>query len=111
MKRDIDYMRELLLKYEVDDSPLILKSLDGNTEKENYHIDLLCDACFLTKVNTSSYRITNKGHDFLANIRDKTVWEKTKETAEQIGSDALPILGKIALGLVEHKLKSMLGMD
>ena len=105
MQRDIDFMRELLLKYEADDSPLIITTLEGSTEKDNFHIQLLCDAGLLMKTNTNTYRITNDGHDFIANISDKTIWKKTKEKAKKLGNDAIPILGKIALDLVLEKLE------
>jgi hypothetical protein len=36
------------------------------------------------------------GHEFLANIRADTNWNKTKEIAKAVGSESLNILAQIA---------------
>ena len=67
MKRDDDYIRELLLKTEEDDNPQIVavKTLNPSPEdsKRNYHVDLLTDAGFMVQVGEGVYRLTNQGHD------------------------------------------------
>lgn len=49
--------------------------------------------------------ISPYGHEFLANIRSDTVWNKTKETAKKVGSFSIDTLSKIAVGVVTAIIK------
>jgi hypothetical protein len=49
------------------------------------------------------YGITHEGHDFLDNVRDDTVWNRTKE---KTGQASLEIVKAVAEGVV----KSMVGL-
>ena len=90
MKRDNDYMRELLLKYEAQDSYQIVavKELDGSNDKLLHHVDFLCDAGLLTPLNDHVYRLTNQGHDFLESIRNESIWRQTKSIIVKSGGNA-----------------------
>lgn len=48
--------------------------------------------------------LTPAGHEFLANIRQDTNWNKIKKRALKIGSLALPILQKIATKFIEEQI-------
>ena len=50
--------------------------------------------------------ISPKGHDFLANIRKDTIWNKTKEIAGKVGSSSLSALVQIATDVVTELIKS-----
>lgn len=50
--------------------------------------------------------ITPAGHEFLANIRKDTIWQKTKDTAAKIGSSSLSVLCQIASSVVSEIVKS-----
>ncbi len=82
MKRDFDYIRELLLKYEEDKSDLVLipQTLDGD-RKEFHHVQLLCDANLMVQVSDSAYRLTSGGHEFTAAIQDESTWQNIKAEA------------------------------
>lgn len=51
--------------------------------------------------------ITPRGHDFIENIRDKTIWNETKIKAKSVGSFALDILNQIAVSVVSSKLTGL----
>lgn len=44
--------------------------------------------------------LTPSGHEFLANIRSDTNWNKTKEIAKNVGSFSLDALTKIATAVI-----------
>lgn len=48
------------------------------------------------------------GHEFLANIRADSNWNKTKEIAKKVGSYSLDALAKIAIGVVTASINKQL---
>ena len=52
--------------------------------------------------------LTPSGHQFLANIRSETNWQKTKEIANKSGSVALNILETISRGIAEGAASALL---
>lgn len=112
MKRDMDLVRELLLK--VEEAPA-----DGLDEIENlkidkfttqeifYHIALLKEAGLVeAHINYANdgpnsawiTRMTWNGHELLDAIRDETVWGKTKEELKKVGGSAgLEVVKQIAI--------------
>ena len=114
MKRDNDYMRQLLLKYEAQDSYLIVavKELDGGNDKLLHHVDLLCDAGLVTPLNDHVYRLTNQGHDFLEAIRNETIWKKTNDVIVKAGGQAtLEIFMRVATGFLVEAITKNTGFD
>ena len=118
MKRDMDLIRDILLKIEGD------PSLDGTRYTEYtevdfpehsrqeifYHMDLLFEAQ-LTDGAPSMHapcvsRLTWDGHEFLAAIKDPGVWNKTKERAKGAAMLTLPIIIEIA----KQEMKKHLGL-
>ena len=109
MRRDDEYIRELLFKIENADDDLfyviITMGMSADERKEHYHIQLLCDEGLLYQVSDSAYRLTSQGHDFIEAIRDKGIWEKTKEAVAETGGNAsLEILKTLALGFLKTKI-------
>lgn len=51
--------------------------------------------------------ITPKGHEFLNNIKNETIWSETKKIAKQFGSFALSILNQIAADIISSKLTGL----
>ncbi|MDE2739867.1 MAG: DUF2513 domain-containing protein [Paracoccaceae bacterium] len=109
MKRDNDYMRELLLKFEADDSDhfLAVRAFESD-EKFLHHVDLLCDAGLVTPLSDSVYRLTYEGHDFIAAIRDPGIWQKVVEKAGGAGID---ILIGLAKGFMKEEIVKRTGID
>jgi len=76
-------------------------------EELQYHI-LQCDAanliCGVKPFSKGRYLVqdlTPKGHEFLANVREQSIWNKTKETAASVGSYSLTALAQIAAGIIQ----------
>lgn len=122
VQRDMDLVRELLLRIEQD------KSLDGtrwigftpaelgmeqrSVEEIAYHLDLLIDAGL---VEGKSYggaipaiaRLTWDGHEFLDNIKNTDVWSKTKQRVGDLANVSLKVIAAIA----EAEIKKRLGLS
>ena len=114
MKRDDDYIREMLFDVEASDeiyltAPLFL-SMTPDQEKLHQHAELLCDAGFFEAVNKGVYRMTNQGHDYLGVIRSNSVWGKTKKGAAKIGGASLGILKDIAVAYAKQEASEKLGL-
>ena len=55
--------------------------------------------------------ITYKGHEFLAKIKDDTVWKKTLSLAETVGNFSLKMIAEIAQGVATAHFKQLLGIN
>ena len=95
MKRDMDLIREILLKIEEHDvnSPSSTNlEIEGYSPREVYeharlmeNAGLIEDAHFDLAGNTWVQRITLSGYDYLDKVRDNTVWKKTKDVIKEKG--------------------------
>lgn len=52
-----------------------------------------------------------KGHEFLANIREDTVWNGVKSVASKVGSTSLKCIVQIASNVVSELIKSQFGLS
>lgn len=114
MKRDDDLIRDLLFEAEASDQPYLLAVMSMNPSeadlKRHMHAVWLSDAGFFQQVNDGVFRITNQGHDYLAAIRDDSVWKKTKEAASTAGGVGLGVMKDIAVAYVKQELSNRLGL-
>ena len=112
MKRDHDYIRELLLEAENSINPYISASMvigrNDKVSKRYFHANLLKDAGFFAEVGKGTFRLTNQGCDYLDVIRNDTVWQKTKDVAKKTGGTTLGIMKDIALSYVKQKIAGAL---
>lgn len=115
MKRDDDFVRELLLEAESSGGPYLLAVMTMNPSekdlKRHMHAVWLSDASFFQEVNKGVFRITNQGHDYLAAIRDDGVWQKTKAAASTAGGVGLGVMKDIAVAYVRQELSTRLGIS
>ncbi len=96
MHRDMDLVRELLIKLESDQklngtrwiqyTPKELGVSDRSAEEVGYHLGLLVEEGFVrgvvgTEIIPPISKLTWQGHEFLEDIRDPDIWSKTKERA------------------------------
>lgn len=96
LKRDMDLIRSILLEIEGKESTTswVTLSLEGYSDEQiNYHLDLLDQVGFLEVKKFSLERhmvrnITMRGHDFLDNAKNESVWEKTKTVIKDHGGSA-----------------------
>lgn len=125
MKRDMELTRTILLQIEASPEfstvngemrpvSAALLGIDGHSEEEIvYHSAQLVDAGFLTG-NTKMAghgivmigNLTWSGHEFLDDIRDQDIWQKTKERAKGVASIGVGFLWEIA----KAELKAKLGL-
>ena len=54
--------------------------------------------------------LTPAGHEFLANIREDTIWSHVKAVSAKVGSESLRALAQIASSVVAEVIKSQLGL-
>lgn len=124
MKLNPDCIRDILLLVEdstslddyLDISPEDLpENLTNYSPKEvMYHIKqcemsnlLLVASWYLDGSCMISY-LTPCGHQFLADIRQDTNWNKTKAIAKSVGSDSLDVLKQIASGVIATLIQAAL---
>jgi len=101
MKRNNDLIRDILLIVEqqpVSDTPISIRAgqfvskFPGLTDDMlNEHIQLLAERGFLEaepyQLGWFITRLTWDGHDFLANSKEESVWQKTKQVAGNFAFD------------------------
>ena len=100
MTRDMDHIRSILLDLEAFEqrfggvTHLVGENFNiesHDAEQIEYHLPLIEEAGLIEYVNSRPMRgimfrrLSNAGHNFLDATRDKTVWEKTKQTATRAG--------------------------
>lgn len=98
MKRDLELIRKILFKIEdtVDNVGKFNLQVDGYTmEQVAYHCSILYEGGYIHACNVQSNgdavylfsvgRLTWEGHEFLDNIREDTIWNKTKDTIVEKG--------------------------
>ncbi len=113
MKRDDDLIRSLMFEAEaakdwrlIEVGSIIL-SPDPEQSRRAYHLLLLCDAGLFAQVGKGVFRLTNAGHDWVAAVRDDTVWARTKDAAGKVGGASLQLLGSIATAYVKQELSKL----
>lgn len=115
MKRDDEYIRNMLFEMEAnEDSYVFLPSkinLSHEDKKRKYHMELLLDYGYLRMISGRTVRLTAQGHDYLNAVRDEGIWQRTKASvAETGGSVALDVLKQIALGLFKKQIEERTGI-
>lgn len=125
MKRNMDLIRDLLLKIEEAPEAIDLEQIlsDEDETKWNeaaYHVRMLVqEVGFVRGIDGGSnsgenwldLTLTWSGHDFLNDVRDPAIWRKTKEGVEKIGGAGWEIIVGMAKAYVKAKAKEKLGID
>lgn len=124
LKLNPDCIRDILITVEsmeyntVYTLTTLCQNLSSYSKEElNYHCIQLIDAGllnaktinFLGQISPELWRIfdlTYSGHQFLADIRSDTTWNKTKQIAKSIGSESLHAIKDIAIGVVTTAIKN-----
>jgi hypothetical protein len=132
MKRDMDLIRELLLRLEALPIPSIgykiIRSdepemqVEGYTvEQINYHLSLLEQANLINAAGldvlgmkvgppgTPFRSLSWAGHDFLDAMRSPDVWDRTKTAAAAVGGFTVDLLVATAKSYLEARLKGVIG--
>jgi hypothetical protein len=123
VKRDFDLIRKLLLSIEANQqmdgtrefypqSPDELGIQGHTVEEVAYHLRLLIEAGFVDGAVTIACPmqvirgLTWDGHEFLDNIKNDNIWEKTKKHFSQLSGVGLRIVAAYA----EAELKKHFGL-
>lgn len=122
MKRDLDLVRKILLAVEADprfDGRRLLApdicsdvGISGRPIQEiSYHLELLIKEGFLEgnagPLRPTISKLTWKGHEFLDDIRDDSIWAKAKQRVSGLQSVAFSVLAEIA----KAEIKKQLGLS
>jgi hypothetical protein len=109
MKRDWDVIRQVLTEIEEDDQDRLTYGEQEDRIKTR-HAFLLRDAGFISGIDTSTMdgkalltpELTWEGHELLATLRSKPLWEKIKKAAQdkgiELSFEAVIALAKTVLG-------------
>lgn len=126
MKRDMELVRELLLKISNADRPMNFSELlpadveDATRSVVAYHMTMLVEEIgFVRGIDASSMEskdwidleLTWHGQDFLDAVRDPTVWEKTSAGAKKLGGVTFEMFVGIAKEIAKAEAKKRLGLD
>ena len=115
MKRDMELIREILLRAEAAESFDPDFAIDGYTDEQiGYHQYLLIEADFANGVDATNLdsvhpvgqisSLTWAGHEFLDTARDPTIWSKAADAVVKLGGASLPIWTAILTALLKEKL-------
>lgn len=124
MKRDMELVRELLLKIERAKAPpamsdfISVKSERFKLASYNMHM-LIEQVGLVTGIGMDvgdhedwlELKLTWRGHDFLESIRDPGVWSQTKQGAKTLGGTSFDIFIELARAYVKAEAKKRLGLD
>ncbi|MFH1339683.1 MAG: DUF2513 domain-containing protein [Pseudomonadota bacterium] len=127
MKRDMDYVRNLLVKIEaaptaIENSSELLDpaATEQEVEKLSYHLGMLIDQVpFVSGISIGDddgeawvdLKLTWHGHEFLEKVRDPEVWSRTMAGAKKAGNFGLEFVGDLAKAYAKHIAKERLGID
>lgn len=117
MKRDMELIRQILLKIEEEPSgwaPSEIK-IEGYTKEQiDYHILLMIEAGLLKGEEVTSLssqspcglatRMTWHGHEFLDNSRNPKLWKEAKQIIEKIGSASIQVWTQLLTQIVSRSI-------
>jgi len=124
MKRDMDLIRELMLKLESLPSDGIVRfraedvaiQIDGyKPEEVFYHLGLIKEGSLIDSAGSGRMGsiefagLTWAGHDFLDSVRSPDVWDNTKKVAAAAGGFTVDLLVATAKTYLEAKFKGLSG--
>lgn len=122
MKRDMDLMRQILLRIEErSDVPPKILTLDDFSDMRkgrgsymiSLHIELLCDAGLIEVMDTSIEdglkdfditRLTLAGYEYLDAIRNTRVWDRVKQSINFVGGATLDVIKQVAIKELSKEL-------
>ena len=126
VKLNVDCMRDILLTMEnygygeVSNIETLHNALPNYTEEEiSYACLKMNEAGFIDVLSADTTEslipiivqvtdITYDGHQFLENIRQQNVWNKTIETAKKLGSLSIPVLQEISQKIIFSMINNIL---
>ena len=124
MRRDWELIRTILLQVEGNSTSMHdwidpIESDGHGVEVVSHHVWLLYNGGYLEAIDLSTMDgmdwrpkcLTWAGEEFLADIRERDIWERTLEIARKGGTASLAALADIAKTLATKKLQKFLELD
>jgi hypothetical protein len=128
MKRDMDLIRELMLRLEAYPMPPgAFRHFEGHDEELAvpgcdpkgiaHHLTMIAGSGFIdTGDSEPSYGIGFKGltwagSDFVDSVRDPEIWRQTQKGLEKIKGFTVELAVSIAKGIAKKKVFDLLGID
>ncbi|ORE90523.1 hypothetical protein ATO13_22496 [Stappia sp. 22II-S9-Z10] len=121
MKRDMDLIREILLHVEASETlHMTAFQLPGHGDEAVTEHAILCiekgllEGRPILTMNSREVlvgRLTWEGHDFLAAIRDETVWTRLKSSISQpLTSLPFDVIKSVGASLVQQMVAKQIGL-
>jgi hypothetical protein len=127
MQRNMDLIRELLLKLEalpIRRGGIVSITPDAeeiavpgyNVDQIDYHLSQIIKAGLIDEGGTHpmagiGFRcLTPAGHDFLDSVRNPDTWAKTKKVAAGAGGFTIAILKDLANGFIKKQIEEKTGI-
>lgn len=121
----MDLVREIMVALEGASRPIPASAFvgEGRTREEVcYHLRIMRDAGLIDAIVRFNPKglygeclgvdLTWEGHEFLANIRDDSVWGEVKmRVAQSVGDASLEVFKGVALHLVKAAVLSQTGIS
>lgn len=117
MKRNMDLVRKILLEFSDREHGYVPErfSLEGFSDEEvGYHCYLLNDAGLIVAADTTSrgdktptampIKLTWKGHEFIDNAKNESIWAQTKEVTNKIGDVSFSVWTSVLSKIVMKNL-------
>ena len=118
MKRDMDLIRDILVAINDDSkfdgthefyfqTPEELGIHGHSTDEVAYHIAQLIEAGFIDGAVTMQNplhtvrKLTWKGHELEANVRNSEIWEKTKKVVKDLHTVSITVIAEIAEAIIK----------
>lgn len=120
MKLNPDCIRDILLQVEskvdseiccIQFQDLVEYLCDYDRNTLHYHVNQISKSKLVDDVYYSEDEpecisdLSPEGHEFLANIRSNSNWNKTKDIAKNIGSNSLNTLKEISIVVISELIK------
>jgi hypothetical protein len=126
LKRDMDLIRELLLRLEawplglgdvITISPEEIAVPGYDVAQIEHHLCLIRERGLIDEpdrarpiLGIAFSGLTWAGHDFLDSVRDPEVWAKTKKSAETAKGFTFDLLRDLAKGLLKKQIEELTGV-
>lgn len=117
MKRDMDLIRTILLRVEalppgsgvehteLGADPVVVANHMQLLQEEGYVEGLIMHPVAPPHIGARLERLTWKGHEFLDDARNDTVWNKAKErVGKQLGTASLEVLKSVLASIIRSQL-------
>jgi uncharacterized protein DUF2513 len=121
MKRDMDLIRNILLRLEqlpvkgegvlVRTDGEVFAGIDTDPSALGYHVKLLIDHGLIVSISKNHpsmgfvfQGLSWGGHDFVDSVRSEDVWQKTKAGAQRAGGWTVDLLLDFAKAVIRHEL-------